>query len=189
MLIMQGNTSNSIKYITLGSGCFWCTEAIFERIKGVLSVKSGFSGGHIVNPSYKEVCNGSTGHAEVVQVEFDAGIVSVQEILEVFWSVHDPTTLNRQGNDVGEHYRSAVFYHDDDQKTIAESYKNQLDASGKYKDPIVTEITEWTNFFPAEGYHDDYFELNGEQPYCQFVIHPKVEKFEKDFQEISRKAG
>lgn len=173
--------SNDVEVITLGAGCFWCTEAFYERIEGVISVKSGFSGGQEINPSYREVCSGLTGHAEVVQVEFDSSIVSVEEILEVFWSVHDPTTLNRQGNDVGPHYRSAVFYHNVIQKDLAEAYKKQLDSSGKFANTIVTEITEWTNFFPAEGYHDDYFDLNGEEPYCQFVIRPKIAKFELDF--------
>ena len=178
---METQTSNKQEIITLGSGCFWCTEAIFERIKGVEAVKSGFSGGQIINPSYREVCNGTTGHAEVVQVVFNPSIVSVQEILEVFWSVHDPTTLNRQGNDIGTHYRSAVFYHNENQKAIAEEYMEQLNNSAKYPNPIVTEITAWTNFFPADGYHDDYYDLNGTEPYCQFVIHPKVEKFEREF--------
>ncbi|MBL4705771.1 MAG: peptide-methionine (S)-S-oxide reductase MsrA [Flavobacteriales bacterium] len=178
---METQTTKKQEVITLGSGCFWCTEAIFERIKGVEAVKSGFSGGQIINPSYREVCNGTTGHAEVVQVVFNPSIVSVQEILEVFWSVHDPTTLNRQGNDIGTHYRSAVFYHNENQKAIAEEYMEQLNNSAKYPNPIVTEITAWTNFFPADGYHDDYYDLNGTEPYCQFVIHPKVEKFEREF--------
>jgi len=176
------SVSNNIEVITLGSGCFWCTEAIFERLEGVQSVKSGFSGGVVINPSYREVCAGNTEHAEVVQLEFNTDVISVEEILEVFWSVHDPTTLNRQGNDVGHHYRSAVFYHNENQKEVAEKYMAQLDASGKFNNPIVTEVTAWTNFFPVDDYHDDYYELNGEQPYCQFVIHPKVAKFEKDFQ-------
>ena len=167
--------------ITLGAGCFWCVEAVFRRVNGVEEVRVGFSGGHVVNPSYKEVCQKSTGHAEVIQLDFDPEIVSVHEILEMFWSIHDPTTLNRQGNDIGPHYRSAVFYHNEEQKKVAEEYKDQLDHSGVFNDPIVTEITEWTNFFPAEDYHNDYFKQNGNEPYCQFVIRPKIEKFEQNY--------
>lgn len=170
-----------LEVITLGAGCFWCVEAVFQKLKGVHSVRSGYSGGHVINPSYREVCNKTTGHAEVVQVEFDPAEISIEEILEVFWNVHDPTTKDRQGNDVGPQYRSAVFYHNDQQKEVAEKYKGQLDASGKFSDPIVTEITAWKNFFPAEDYHTDYFSLHGEEPYCQFVVRPKVEKFEQQF--------
>ncbi len=167
--------------ITLGAGCFWCIEAVFRRVNGVEEVRVGFSGGHVINPSYKEVCQESTGHAEVIQLDFDPEIVSVHEILEMFWSIHDPTTLNRQGNDIGPHYRSAVFYHNNEQKNVAEEYKGQLDHSGVFNDPIVTEITEYTNFFPAEDYHNDYYKQNGNEPYCQFVIRPKIEKFEKNY--------
>jgi peptide-methionine (S)-S-oxide reductase len=167
--------------ITLGAGCFWCIEAVFRRVNGVEEVRVGFSGGHVINPSYKEVCQKSTGHAEVIQLDFDKEIVSVHEILEIFWSIHDPTTLNRQGNDIGPHYRSAVFYHSEEQKKAAEEYKDQLDHSGVFNEPIVTEITEWTNFFPAGDQHIDYYKQNGNEPYCQFVIRPKIEKFEQDY--------
>ena len=176
-------SDQKLEIATLAAGCFWCVEAVFQRLNGVESVQSGFSGGHNVNPSYKEVCTQSTGHAESVQIHFNPKIVSFHEILEVYWSVHDPTQLNRQGNDIGTHYRSAVFYHNDEQKKIAEEYKSQLEASGVYKNPIVTEITEWKNFFPAEDYHTDYFDLHGEEPYCNFVVRPKVEKFEQKFKE------
>lgn len=170
--------------ITLAAGCFWCVEAIFESIKGVESVTSGYSGGTVKNPSYKEVCAGTTGHAEVVQIVYNADEVSLAKILEVFFQTHDPTTLNRQGGDVGTQYRSAIFYHTMEQKEIATDVFNKLDDSGAFLDPIVTEITEFTNFYPAEDYHQDYFELNGEQPYCSAVVRPKVEKFKKAFSDI-----
>lgn len=170
--------------ITLGSGCFWCTEAIFQRLKGVESAVSGYSGGHIKNPGYKEVCTGRTGHAEVVQVTFDPEVISLQEILEVFWKTHDPTTLNRQGNDVGTQYRSAVFYHNENQKMLATQIKQALDVSGAWPDPIVTEITPFETFYAAEDYHQDYFNENGSQPYCQFVVKPKVDKFKKVFADM-----
>jgi peptide-methionine (S)-S-oxide reductase len=170
--------------ITLGAGCFWCVEAIFQDIKGVESVVSGFSGGNIKNPSYKEVCTGRTGHAESCQLVYDPEVVSLAKILEVFWQTHDPTTLNRQGADVGTHYRSAIFYHTEVQKDIATDIFNQLDDAGAFVNPIVTEITEFTNFYPAEDYHQDYFDLNGEQPYCSAVIRPKLDKFKKTFSEI-----
>lgn len=166
---------------TFGSGCFWCTEAVFQRLKGVISAKSGYSGGTVENPTYEAVCNGTTGHAEVIQVEFDSDIVSYDELLEVFWNTHDPTTLNRQGNDVGTQYRSAVFYHNDTQKELAEAYKQRLTDEKIWPDPIVTEISPLTNFYPAEDYHDDYFNQNGSQPYCSFVVAPKVKKFKEVF--------
>lgn len=156
-------------------------EAIFQDLKGVESVTSGFSGGTVDHPTYKQVCSGTTGHAEVIHVVFDPREICVDELLEIFWNVHDPTTLNRQGNDVGTHYRSAVFYHTTEQKEIAEKYKQQLDATGVFKNPIVTEITPFTGFFPAEDYHTNYFNLHGEEPYCNFVVRPKVEKFRKAF--------
>ncbi len=166
---------------TLGSGCFWCTEAVFQRLAGVVGVKSGYTGGKIKNPTYREVCSGLTGHAEVIQIEFDPNVISFEKILEVFWKTHDPTTLNRQGNDVGTQYRSAIFYHSEKQKEIAESYKKQLDESGAYSDPIVTEITEIGEFYEAENYHQNYFDEHGDQPYCSFVIAPKIAKFKKEF--------
>ncbi|XOV95190.1 MAG: peptide-methionine (S)-S-oxide reductase MsrA [Bacteroidota bacterium] len=176
-----------MEIITLGSGCFWCTEAVFTRLDGVISSVSGYSGGHIVDPTYKEVCTGETGHAEVVQVTYDEAIIPLEDILEVFWKTHDPTTLNRQGNDVGTQYRSVVFYHKEEQRKIASEIKQQLDRSGAWGDPIVTEIVPFEKFYPAEDYHKNYFEENGMQPYCQFVVAPKVEKFKKVFKEKLKK--
>lgn len=167
----------------LGAGCFWCIEAIFQKLKGVNSVESGYSGGHIKNPAYREVCNGTTGHAEVARVIFDADQISFTEILEVFWKVHDPTTLNRQGNDVGTQYRSAVYYTSEKQKELAEAYKGQLDSSGVFTDTIVTEITKFDVFYPAEDNHSNYYNEHSEERYCQFVVRPKVEKFQKEFEE------
>lgn len=166
---------------TFGNGCFWCTEAIFKELNGVEEVQSGYSGGTIKNPSYKEVCSGTTGHAEVIRIVYDPLIIDFKELLEVFWKTHDPTTLNRQGADVGTQYRSVIFYHDDEQKKLAEEYKAKLDDSGAFNDPIVTEISPFEHFYPAEDYHADYYKRNGNQPYCSFVIGPKVEKFRKVF--------
>ena len=175
--------NNKLELATFGSGCFWCVEAIFQRVEGVEKVVSGYSGGHVKNPTYKEVCQGTTGHAEVCQLSYDPDIVSFEELLEVFWQTHDPTTLNRQGNDVGTQYRSAVFYHNDQQKALAEKYKEKLDESGAFKDPIVTEIKAYKSMYVAEDYHQNYFNENGSQPYCSFVIQPKIEKFEKVFKD------
>ena len=172
-----------LKKATFGSGCFWCTEAIFERVKGVVSVVSGYSGGMVENPTYEQVCSGKTGHAEAVQITYDPKVVSYPELLEIFWRTHDPTTLNRQGNDVGTQYRSAIFYHNEEQKKLAEEYKKKLDESGAWGNPIVTEIVPYKNFYKAENYHQDYFENNPNQGYCSFVIAPKVEKFEKVFKD------
>ncbi|MBK9174848.1 MAG: peptide-methionine (S)-S-oxide reductase MsrA [Flavobacteriales bacterium] len=169
--------------ITLGAGCFWCVEAVFTELRGVLSVTSGYMGGHVQNPSYREVCAGTTGHAEVARVVFDPSVITVDEILEVFWQTHDPTTLNRQGADVGTQYRSAIFWHTEDQRSIAESYRMKLDESGAFSAPIVTEIAPATVFYEAENYHQDYYALNGSQGYCQMVIRPKLEKFRKVFAE------
>ncbi len=171
----------NLKEATLGAGCFWCVEAVFQDLKGVKSVISGYSGGHIKNPAYKEVCTGRTGHAEVARITYDETQISFKEILEVFWKTHDPTTLNRQGADVGTQYRSAIFYHDDVQKEIAEHHKSELEKVGAFKDPIVTEISPLENFYPAEDYHNNYFNNHPEQPYCQLVIKPKVDKFKKAF--------
>lgn len=168
---------------TFATGCFWCTEAIFQELKGVLKVTSGYSGGTVSNPSYEQVCSGTTGHAECEQIIYDPKLISFDELLEVFWESHDPTSLNRQGNDEGTQYRSAIFYHDAGQKEKAEQYKKKLDQSGAYDKPIVTEIAAFTKFYPAENYHQDYFRLHGSQPYCTFVIRPKVEKFEKVFKD------
>jgi peptide-methionine (S)-S-oxide reductase len=168
---------------TFGGGCFWCVEAVFQRLKGVESVVSGYSGGHVKNPDYRQVCNGDTGHAEVIQITYDPRRISYDELLEVFWKTHDPTTPNQQGNDYGPQYRSVVFYHDDEQRKLAEHYKEELDASGAFRRPIVTEISPFTEFYPAEDYHQQYFELNPEQMYCRMVIAPKVDKFQKVFRD------
>ena len=166
---------------TFGMGCFWCTEAVFQRLKGVESVVSGFTGGHVPNPSYREVCDGGTGHAEVAHITYDPAMISFEELLEVFWVTHDPTTLNRQGNDVGPMYRSAIYYHNEAQKQAALSSKAALDKEGVFGSPIVTEITEFDIFYPAENYHQDYYNQNSGQGYCQFVIKPKVDKIKKVF--------
>ncbi|MEP1095245.1 MAG: peptide-methionine (S)-S-oxide reductase MsrA [Cyclobacteriaceae bacterium] len=170
-----------IEQATFGLGCFWCSEAVFQRLKGVSSAKSGYSGGSVENPSYEAVCGGTTGHAEVIRIEFDRDQISYEELLEVFWKTHDPTTLNRQGNDVGTQYRSAIFYHNDDQKVVAEKYKEKLESEKIWPDPIVTEISPLENYYPAENYHEDYFNKNGSQPYCSFVVAPKVKKFKEVF--------
>lgn len=173
--------NEELEIATLGSGCFWCTEAFFLKLNGVESVVSGYSGGKVKNPTYREVCTGLTGHAEVIQVKFNPKVISFGEILEVFWNTHDPTTLNKQGADEGTQYRSAVFYHSEEQKKVAEEYKAQLDKSGVYKNRIVTEITPFPVFYPAEDYHQNYYALNPNQGYCQYVIRPKVEKFNKQY--------
>ncbi len=173
--------------ITFGNGCFWCTEAIFQQVKGVVKSTSGYSGGHVENPTYEQVCEKNTGHAEVIQIEYNPAEVTVDELLEVFWQTHDPTTLNRQGNDVGPQYRSVVFYHTEQQKERAEFYKKKLDTSGAFDNPIVTTIEPFTNFYVAENYHQDYYNRNGNQPYCYFVIRPKMEKFEKAFKDKMKK--
>ena len=167
--------------ITLASGCFWCTEAIFQQLKGVSSVVSGFSGGTVENPSYEQVITGRTGHAEVCHIQFDPEQISFENMLEVFFNTHNPTTLNRQGNDVGTQYRSAIFYHSEEQKRVAERVKTELEKSGTWKDPIVTEIAPFEKFYPAEDYHQNYFRNNPNQSYCRFVIAPKLDKFEKVF--------
>lgn len=166
---------------TLGGGCFWCTEAVFDSLRGVEQVISGYSGGHAENPTYQEVCGGGTGHAEVIRVVFDPAEISFRDILRVFFATHDPTTMNRQGNDIGTQYRSAVFYHSGEQKRIAEEVIDEIETEGIYDDPVVTEVTEFTNFYPAEDYHQDYFENNPNQPYCSAIVAPKVAKFRKVF--------
>ncbi len=191
MDITEDRSTQNVKLdtATFATGCFWCTEAIFQRLKGVTKVISGYSGGNVVNPTYEEVCTGSTGHAECCQIIYDPSIVTFDELLEVFWKTHDPTTLNRQGNDVGTQYRSAVFYHNEEQKTKAEHYKNELNSSGAFNSPIVTVIEPFKNFFSAEGYHQDYYNTNPNQMYCRFVIVPKVEKFEKVFKDKLKTAA
>jgi peptide-methionine (S)-S-oxide reductase len=176
--------SEKLETATFGSGCFWCTEAFFQQLRGVKSVVSGYSGGNVVDPTYEAVSSGHTGHAEVTQITFDPAVISFDDLLKVFWQTHDPTTPNQQGHDVGTQYRSAVFYHNEDQRRVAEEYKKQLDASKTFPKPIVTEITQFKNFYPAEKYHQNYFKLNPSQSYCQFVIRPKVEKFNKEFKTL-----
>jgi len=178
---------SKLETATFGNGCFWCTEAIFQNIEGVEKVESGYSGGKVENPTYKQVCTGETGHAEVLQIHFDPSKVSFDVLLEIFWKTHDPTTLNRQGNDVGTQYRSSVFYHNDKQKELATKYKAELQTSGAFQRPIVTEIVPSEKFYKAEDYHQNYFNENGEQPYCTFVIQPKVDKFEKVFKDKMKK--
>ncbi len=173
--------------ITLGAGCFWCTEAIFQSLEGVYTVESGYCNGSIKNPSYKEVCSGRTGHAEVARITYDPNVIAFKELLEVFWQTHDPTTLNRQGADVGTQYRSGVYWHTEEQRDIAEKYKKRLDESGAFNDPIVTEIVKVDMYYPAENYHQNYFNENGDQAYCNFVIRPKMEKFKKAFGEKLKK--
>lgn len=170
-----------IKEATFGAGCFWCVEACFSELNGVISVISGYSGGIMENPTYKQVCEGNTGHAEVARIIFDDEIVSFEELLEVFWFVHDPTQLNRQGGDIGTQYRSVVFYHDEIQHALSQKYKQKLDIEQVWDKPIVTEISPIINFYPAEDYHNNYFAQNPDQPYCSAVVRPKVEKFRKVF--------
>jgi peptide-methionine (S)-S-oxide reductase len=166
---------------TLGAGCFWCVEAVFDDLRGVKSVVSGYAGGHKENPTYQEVCSETTGHAEVVQVEFDSNEVSFDDILHVFFAVHDPTTKDRQGNDIGSSYRSAIFYHSDEQRKTAEEVISNLNKQDIFDKPIVTEVTKFTNFYSAENYHQEYFANNPNQPYCAAVVAPKVMKFRKMF--------
>lgn len=168
---------------TFGAGCFWCVEAIFKELRGVQKVVSGYAGGHVEYPSYEAVCLGHTGHAEAVQITFDPEIISFEELLEVFWRTHDPTTLNRQGADVGTQYRSVIFFHDAAQREAAEKSKREVEKAKLWPDPIVTEIVPFTNFYAAEKYHQDYFRLNPNQPYCNRVIDPKMQKFRRAFQE------
>lgn len=177
----MNSASSELSTATFGNGCFWCTEAVFRELKGVKSVVSGYSGGERKNPTYKQVSTGRTGHAEVIQIVFDPEKINYKELLEVFWKTHDPTTLNQQGNDVGTQYRSVIFYHDDEQRELAEKYLEKLDQSGAFANPIVTEISPFEAFYPAEDYHQEYYELNGEQPYCRMIIQPKLEKFRKVF--------
>ena len=174
-------TNQKMEVITLGAGCFWCIESIFQNLKGVEKVVSGYSNGQKPNPTYKEVCSGTTGHAEVAEITFDPSVVSFSEVLEVFFQTHDPTTLNRQGNDAGTQYRSGIFYHTEAQKIKALEIIKALNESQAYSNPIVTEVTPVGTFYPAEDYHQNYFNLNGDQPYCQYVIRPKVDKFKKVF--------
>jgi len=181
--------NNELDTALFGAGCFWCVEAMFQRLDGVVKVESGYAGGHAVNPTYKDVCTGTTGHAEVCRITFDPKKVSYETLLSIFWQTHDPTTLNRQGNDVGTQYRSAIFYYNDIQMQLAEKYKSELNASGAFSNPIVTEITAINNYYSAEDYHQNYYNQNSEQSYCQFVIAPKVEKLEKVFKDKLKLKG
>lgn len=169
---------------TLGGGCFWCIESAFLQVNGILSVKSGYTGGHTEHPSYQQVCNGDTGHAEVAQLEFDPDVISYRQILEIFFTLHDPTQVNRQGNDVGSQYRTSIFYHDQQQRQQAEDIIAELESDDAFADPIVTEVTELERFWPAEDYHDNYFARNPDNPYCQAVISPKLAKFRKTFSSL-----
>jgi len=178
----MSETENT-KLATFGGGCFWCVEAVFQRLDGVVSVRSGYTGGMVKDPTYEQICTGKTGHAEVCQVRFDPEKIGFDELLEVFFNTHDPTTKDRQGNDVGTQYRSVVFYHDDEQKQQAEQYIKKLTDSGAFKNPIVTEVSPLGEFYAAEKYHQNYFNLNPNQGYCRFVIQPKVEKLKKNFKE------
>ncbi len=179
----MSDTTQQFDTATLGAGCFWCVEAIFLNLKGVESVSSGYSGGFVKNPSYRDVCNGTTGHAEVAQIVYNPKLLSFDELLEVFWQTHDPTILNQQGADKGTQYRSAIFYHNEEQKKLAEEYKKKLNESKVFNTPIVTEITPFVEFYIAEDYHQNYFNENGEQGYCRIVIQPKVDKFKKIFKD------
>lgn len=175
------NMNNELAIATFGNGCFWCTEAIFQQLKGVESVYPGYTGGSIKNPSYREVCTGTTGHAEAIQIKYDPSVISYRELLDIFFYTHDPTTLNRQGNDVGTQYRSAIFYHNDDQKAAAEEIISQLTAEKVYDDPIVTEVAAMDVFYMAEDYHKNYYQNNKNQGYCRAVINPKLDKFMKKY--------
>jgi peptide-methionine (S)-S-oxide reductase len=177
------NPDTKYDVATLAGGCFWCLEAVFDQLNGVENVESGYAGGHVLNPTYRMVCTGETGHAEVVQITFDPGVISFKELLQVFFTIHDPTTLNRQGADVGTQYRSAIFYHTPEQKDIAEEVIAEMVAAKVWDDPIVTEVTRITDFYPAEEYHRDYYLRNPNQPYCQVVIAPKVAKLRRHFLE------
>jgi peptide-methionine (S)-S-oxide reductase len=188
-LMNENLNDNNLKTdtATFGTGCFWCTEAIFQQLEGVIKVTSGYSGGKVDNPTYKQVCSGTTGHAECLNIIYDPSKISFDDLLEVFWQTHDPTTLNRQGNDIGTQYRSVIFYHNQEQKDKAEKYKAELDKSGAWDNPIVTSLEPMSKFYPAEDYHQNYYNDNTGQGYCQFVIRPKLEKFQKVFKSKLKK--
>jgi peptide-methionine (S)-S-oxide reductase len=179
--------NTSFETITLAGGCFWCLEAVYDEVKGVLSVESGYANGHVKNPSYRAVCNGDTGHAEVVQIKFDPSVITFKDILNIFFVIHDPTTLNRQGADVGTQYRSGIYYHSEDQKQVAEQAIRELEAQKVWGSPIVTEVEPIKDFYIAEEYHQEYFVNNPNQPYCMAVVAPKVSKFRKHFLELWKK--
>jgi peptide-methionine (S)-S-oxide reductase len=188
--VTMANTTlkEGLEVATFGSGCFWCTEAVFQNVEGVERVESGYSGGQVKNPSYREVCTGQTGHAEVIQIHYDPKKVTFDELLEVFWKTHDPTTPNQQGADIGTQYRSVVFYHTDEQKKLAESYRKKLNDEHAFDKPVITEIAPYKEFYKAEDYHQNYYNLNGNAPYCSIVIAPKVEKFKKVFKHKLKKS-
>lgn len=175
------NVPEGLEVATFGSGCFWCIEAVYQNVRGISHIVPGYSGGWMADPTYHDVTSGTTGHAEVIQFFYDPNLISFQDLLEVFWATHDPTTLNRQGADVGPQYRSAIFYHSEAQREAAEKFKDLVDKAQVYENPIVTEITAFTNFYPAENYHQNYYENNANQPYCQLVIRPKVDKLKEVF--------
>lgn len=179
--------SNHFETATLAGGCFWCLEAVFDEMKGVLSVDSGYANGHVPNPTYREVCNGNTGHAEAVQIKFDPSVISFSDLLNVFFAIHDPTTLNRQGGDVGTQYRSGIYYHSQEQKAAAEKAISEINSQGIWGSPIVTEVEALRDFYPAEDYHQEYFARNQNQPYCRAVVAPKVAKFRKHYLELLKK--
>ena len=179
----MNTVSGTTEKATFGMGCFWCSEAVFQDLKGVQKVHSGYEGGQVQNPTYKDVCTGNTGHAEVIEVTYNPQEISYEELLEVFWKLHDPTTLNRQGADVGTQYRSVIFYHNAKQKETAEKYKADLNAKKVFPNPIVTEISPASKFYAAENYHQDYYNLHGTEPYCQYVIKPKMDKLEQVFKD------
>jgi peptide-methionine (S)-S-oxide reductase len=179
--VLSNNSPMKEEIATIGGGCFWCTEAVYEEVKGIIDVVSGYAGGSVINPSYREVTTGRTGHAEVVQIRFNPEVISYKEVLEIFFKTHDPTTLNRQGADVGTQYRSVIFYHSDDQKAIALELINSLNSSGIFNTRIVTQVNKYDHFYLAEDYHQDYFRKNPNQGYCQAVINPKMNKFRKEF--------
>jgi peptide-methionine (S)-S-oxide reductase len=182
-IVQTSVNKDGLETATFGAGCFWCVEAVFQQLEGVKTVASGYTGGKIENPTYKQVSAGNSGHAEVIQLTYDPQVVSFAELLEVFWQTHDPTTLNRQGADVGTQYRSAIFYHTPEQRALAEKYKKELDAAGAFNSPIVTEIVPASKFYKAEDYHQNYYNLNSSQPYCSYVITPKLEKLKKVFKD------
>jgi len=187
LVVNNSEAQTKLQKATFGMGCFWCSEALFQKLDGVVSVRSGYEGGSTVNPTYEDVCSGITGHAEVIEVTYDPAKIKYEELLEVFWKSHDPTTLNRQGADVGTQYRSVIFYHNDEQKQIAEKYKKELNSAKAFGKPIVTTINKAAPFYVAENYHQDYFNKNSNAPYCRLVILPKMEKLEKVFKSKLKK--
>lgn len=182
-------TQNHLETATFGAGCFWCTEAVFQQINGIVSVEPGYAGGEVLKPGYEEVCTGKTGHAEVAQIEFDPSVITYEELLQVFWHVHNPTTLNRQGADIGTQYRSVIFYHNEEQKRIAEKSKADIEHSGLWKKPIVTHIEPIRNYFQAENYHQNYYRLHSNAGYCSFVIAPKLARFRKEFSHLLKETA